>query len=112
MRSFVALMACIGCIAWVHSCEKRLLGVRLEKNNISDPVQQVPLAINPMVVTPVDDISLITATNTITLPKVATIHTKGRSLSKKESNHTAKESVMFDVAVVRGQYSLLNSLTP
>lgn len=27
MRSFVALLACIGCIAWVHSCDKRLLGV-------------------------------------------------------------------------------------
>ncbi|MBV7528860.1 hypothetical protein [Chitinophaga sp. sic0106] len=29
MRSLVALMACIGCIAWVHSCDERLLGVRV-----------------------------------------------------------------------------------
>ncbi|WP_143308318.1 hypothetical protein [Chitinophaga vietnamensis] len=33
MRSFVALMACIGCIAWIHSCEKRFLGVRTDANN-------------------------------------------------------------------------------
>ncbi|NML35999.1 hypothetical protein HHL17_02205 [Chitinophaga sp. G-6-1-13] len=29
MRSFVALLACIGCIAWVHSCDNRLLGVKV-----------------------------------------------------------------------------------
>ncbi|MBV8254500.1 MAG: hypothetical protein JO154_18005 [Chitinophaga sp.] len=29
MRSFVALMACIACIAWVHSCEKRLLSIHI-----------------------------------------------------------------------------------
>lgn len=27
MRSFIAFMACAGCIAWIHSCDKRLLGV-------------------------------------------------------------------------------------
>ncbi|WP_160714593.1 hypothetical protein [Chitinophaga solisilvae] len=42
MRSFVALMACISGIAWIHSCEKRLLGVKsalvMESNQPELPV--------------------------------------------------------------------------
>ncbi|PSL49114.1 hypothetical protein CLV51_101444 [Chitinophaga niastensis] len=117
MRSFVALMACIGCIAWVHSCDKRLLGVSLEKTNVSDQAQQLPMAIIPVAAAPVDNISLVKATisgtpTSTTLPQVVAIHAKNRSQSKKESRHAAKDSLMFDMAVVRGQYSILNSLTP
>ncbi|NIG52236.1 hypothetical protein [Chitinophaga sp. Cy-1792] len=43
MRSIVGLMACIGCIAWVHSCEKRILGVQIGR-----PYEQsIPTLVTP-----------------------------------------------------------------
>jgi hypothetical protein len=29
MRSFIAFLACTGFIAWAHSCEKRIVGVKI-----------------------------------------------------------------------------------
>ncbi|SHM32723.1 hypothetical protein SAMN05444266_107405 [Chitinophaga jiangningensis] len=43
MRSLVALMACIGCIAWVHSCDERLLGVRVG----TQPEVNIPTLASP-----------------------------------------------------------------
>ncbi|SEB05128.1 hypothetical protein SAMN05660909_04986 [Chitinophaga terrae (ex Kim and Jung 2007)] len=45
MRSFVALMTCIGCIALIHSSDKRILGVKVEKEAPSQMTEQLPVAL-------------------------------------------------------------------
>lgn len=110
MRSFVALMTCIGCIAWIHSCEKRLLGVRIEKNSITpnDQLLQLPVAILPANL-PAHYISQVTG-NTST----PAVRPKNKPRAKKQTGIASKaaDSLLFNLALVRGQYSIYNNTTP
>ena len=113
MRSFVALMTCIGCIAWIHSCEKRLLGVRLERNSITPDYQpqQLPVAILPATV-PAHYISRV-SDKTITPAPLVALHPRSRA--KKQSGkqeHPVTDSLLFNLAVVKGKYSIYNNTTP
>lgn len=109
MRSFVALMTCIGCIAWIHSCEKRLLGVRIEKNSITpnDQLIQLPVAVLPANL-PAHYISQVTDNITPVLrPKSKPRMKKQPAISSKTT-----DSLLFNLAVVKGQYSIYNNTTP
>lgn len=113
MRSFVALMTCIGCIAWIHSCEKRLLGVRLEKNNfLIDQPEQLPVAVAPAVTPAAKYISqVIPASNTIPVP---VSHSKSRPKVKKQTGNNSKaiDSLLFNQVFVRGKYTIYNNQNP
>ncbi|MEZ2441430.1 hypothetical protein AB6805_06895 [Chitinophaga sp. RCC_12] len=112
MRSFVALMTCIGCIAWIHSCEKRLLGVRLEKNNLLiDQPEQLPVAVAPTSIPAARYISqVIPATNTITVP---VSHNRRRVKAKKQAgNSMAIDSLLLNQVFVRGKYTIYNNQNP
>lgn len=50
MRSLVALMTCIGCIALIHSFDKRILGVKAEKEFPTQTIDQLPVAVYPVAV--------------------------------------------------------------
>ncbi len=43
MRSFIAFLACTGFIVWAHSCEKRIVGVKIygHKAGISESEDEV-----------------------------------------------------------------------
>lgn len=114
MRSFVALMTCIGCIAWIHSCEKRLLGVRLEKKNILiDQPEQLPLAVVPAGIPPARYISqVIPASNTIAVP---VSRNRSRPKGKKQlpnNNNGAIDSLLFNQVFVRGKYTIYSNPNP
>jgi len=110
MRSFVALMACIGCIAWIHSCEKRLLGVRIEKNGITpdDQLFELPVAVLPARL-PAHYISQVMDNIPAPAPRP-----KSKTRIKKQSGITSKttDSLLFNLAVVKGQYQIYNNTTP
>jgi hypothetical protein len=110
MRSFVALMTCIACIAWIHSCEKRLLGVRIEKNSITpnDQLLQLPVAVLPATLPP-HYISQVMDN----IPRPA-LRPKSKPRIKKQPGITRKttDSLLFNLAVVKGQYSIYNNTTP
>jgi hypothetical protein len=110
MRSFVALMACIGCIAWIHSCEKRLLGVRIEKNSITpkDQLLDLPVAVLPANL-PAHYISQVTDN----IPSPA-VRVRNKTRTKKQPGIISKttDSLLFNLAVVKGQYSIYNNTTP
>ncbi|MGO4294091.1 hypothetical protein [Chitinophaga sp. RAB17] len=111
MRSFVALMTCIGCIAWIHSCEKRLLGVRIEKNSLTpdNQLQQLPVAILPDNI-PAHYISQVTSAP-MSSPVV---RPRNKLRTKKQTGIANKttDSLLFNLAVVKGQYSIYNNTTP
>ncbi|WP_142684704.1 hypothetical protein [Chitinophaga polysaccharea] len=113
MRSFVALMTCIGCIAWIHSCEKRLLGVRLEKKNILiDQPEQLPLAVVPAGIPPARYISqVIPASNTKVVPAN---RNRNRLKVKKQvpNNNGAIDSLLFNQVFVRGKYTIYSNPNP
>ena len=109
MRSLVALMACIGCIAWIHSCEKRLLGVRIEKNGITpdDQLLQLPVAVVPAGL-PAHYISQVV--DNIPAP---VLRPKSKIRIKKQSGITkTTDSLLFNLAMVKGKYSIYNTTTP
>ncbi|HEY9259869.1 hypothetical protein [Chitinophaga sp.] len=112
MRSFVALMTCIGCIAWIHSCEKRLLGVRIEKNNITpnDQLWEPSVAVFPANLQ-ARYISQIQVMDNI---PAAVIRPKSKPRTKKQPGitHKTTDSLLFNLAVVKGQYSIYNNTTP
>lgn len=100
MRSLVALMACIGCIAWVHSCDKRLLGVHVG----TQPEENIPALASPG--SPVDNDLMIFAAadalerQAITAPvhasqlaKVYRPHSGARRPSGRTSNILLASSV-------------------
>ncbi|MET3875027.1 hypothetical protein [Chitinophaga sp. OAE865] len=113
MRSFVALMTCIGCIAWIHSCEKRLLGVRLEKKNILiDQPEQLPLAVVPAGIPPARYFSqVIPASNTKVVP---VNRNRNRLKAKKQvpNNNGAIDSLLFNQVFVRGKYTIYSNPNP
>lgn len=113
MRSFVALMTCIGCIAWIHSCEKRLLGVRIEKNNILiDQPEQLPLAIVPAGIPPARYITqVIPASNTTTTP-VSRNRNRPKVKKQPARNNGAIDSLLFNQVLVRGKYTIYSSPNP
>lgn len=43
MRSFIAFLACTGFIVWAHSCEKRIVGVKIygHKPGVSEQEDEV-----------------------------------------------------------------------
>lgn len=112
MRSFVALMTCIGCIAWIHSCEKRLLGVRLENNNTPiDQPQQLPVAVLPAAI-PASYISLVSTAPRVLSGPVS--HNRSRPRAKKQSGkrYPGADSLLFNQALVKGQYTIYKNSTP
>ncbi|MEI3801572.1 MULTISPECIES: hypothetical protein [unclassified Chitinophaga] len=113
MRSFVALMTCIGCIAWIHSCEKRLLGVRLEKNNLLiDQPEQLPLAVAPVSTPAARYISqVIPASNTIAVP-VSRNRSRPKAKKQTVNNSKAIDSLLFNQVFVRGKYTIYNNQNP
>lgn len=113
MRSFVALMTCIGCIAWIHSCEKRLLGVRIEKKNILiDQPEQLPLAIVPAGIPPARYISqVIPAPNTAIIP-VSRNRNRPKVKKQPPNNNGAVDSLLFNQVFVRGKYTIYSNQNP
>jgi hypothetical protein len=116
MRSFVALMTCIGCIAWIHSCEKRLLGVRLEKNNLLiDQPEQLPIAVAPPAGIPaaryISQVVPASNSNTTLAP---VNHNRSRPKVKKQTGNNSKaiDSLLFNQVFVRGKYTIYNNQNP
>ncbi|MFY0253194.1 hypothetical protein ACDQ55_04485 [Chitinophaga sp. 30R24] len=111
MRSFVALMTCISCIAWIHSCEKRLLGVTPDNktnNVLSEGVPQLPVTVLPAKL-PAHYISF---ENEMSTPSPSgTQRTKKQQVAMVSRHKT--DSALYSRALVRGQYMLeLNTNTP
>ncbi|MBO9731889.1 MAG: hypothetical protein J7623_24825 [Chitinophaga sp.] len=106
MRSLVALMTCIGCIAWIHSCEKRLLGVRIEKNNIPryDQPQQLPVASLPHNLPP-HYISGVVG-NAVT--SVAYVSHNRAKRPKKQTSRKAEPSLL-NLAWAKNPYTIYNT---
>ncbi|SEW07212.1 hypothetical protein [Chitinophaga arvensicola] len=112
MRSFVALMTCVGCIAWIHSCEKRLLGVRLEKNlSPIDQPQQLPVAVLPAAL-PANYISLVSSTPHTINPPVSHSRTRPRTKKQPSGRYPGSDSALFNQALVKGQYTIYKNSTP
>ncbi|TWF44501.1 hypothetical protein FHW36_101421 [Chitinophaga polysaccharea] len=109
MRSFVALMTCIACIAWIHSCEKRLLGVRLEKNNENKVVPSPEIYVK--MESPARPASYIAHTaSLVTLP---TNPPRIRSHAKKPDHAPrAYDSLLFRQALAKGKYFQYNNNIP
>ncbi len=105
MRSFVALMACIGCIIWVHSCETRLLGVHvgMQPQSLSD------LAANngnnhPLPIVTVDDRSVNTQASLQTEPIKLAAYNKPktkRHLIGKSAITPRLDSSFFNAMVIK-----------
>lgn len=109
MRSFVALMTCIACIAWIHSCEKRLLGVRLEKNNENKVAPSPEIYVTTEA--PAKPVSYIAhAASLVTLP-VNPPRLRSRA---KKPDHAPKayDSLLFRQALAKGKYSQYNYNIP
>lgn len=106
MRSFVALMTCIGCIAWIHSCEKRLLGVRIEKNNIPryDLPQQLPVAILPQNIPP----HYISGIGSNTIATTAYVSHSRTKRPKKQASRKA-ESSLLNLAWAKNPHTIYNT---
>ena len=109
MRSFVALMTCIGCIAWIHSCDKRLLGVQLENNNPANQPAPLPVVIVvPAVAAPVpaDGVPVVGANNSL-----------APGFRGKKAGRPGKQAISglsatpfrFNLALVRGPYAMYTS---
>jgi hypothetical protein len=115
MRSFVALMTCIGCIAWIHSCEKRLLGVRLEdKNLINNQAQPLPVAVTPATaIAPALSVSLVTIpAQEASLVAAAIRRSKKRLKKRVDTENIATDSMLFTNALVRGRFTVFPVNTP
>lgn len=104
MRSFVALMTCIGCIAWIHSCDKRLLGVQLENDKPADQPQQPPI----VVVVPAD------ASPVYRIPSAGASASLAAEIPGKKLTRPGKQAISslaatplrFNLALVRGSYAM------
>ncbi|CAL1520925.1 hypothetical protein [Chitinophaga sp. MM2321] len=117
MRSFVALIVCIACIAWVHSFDKRLLGVNSDAS-FGENQQQLPVDVVPAAVAFVPASALqqnmtpATVTN-IMIPVVAVTRSKTTRLKKKRSGFIpVKDSSRYDFVVVKRPGLLMSTLTP
>jgi hypothetical protein len=107
MRSFVALMTCIGCIAWIHSCDKRLLGVQLENNNTANQPAPLPVVIVvPAVAAPVDGIPVVSANNSLA-PGFG--GKKTARPGKQAISSLSATPLRFNLALVRGPYAMYTS---
>ncbi|MGN7822034.1 hypothetical protein ACTJJB_18020 [Chitinophaga sp. 22536] len=109
MRSFVALLACIGCIAWVHSCDKRLLGVKASAISAEGqlPVDMpsfssIPVAV-PQKVIPA------------TIRQVSAVHKPMVKPAVAKKHHTAvvqADSLWNSLVIGKRAAFLMNNLTP
>ncbi|MCW3462236.1 hypothetical protein [Chitinophaga nivalis] len=115
MRSIAAFMACIGCIAWLHSCDRRLLGVKPEFRE-SGKIPLPPVTIQPAPtpqLLPVD----VNSPGT-TYPGLPTVTATGKITStrpEKKNNNIRKSNIIPSlphVIIVKTQPVLINSLTP
>ena len=109
MRSFVALMTCIGCIAWIHSCDKRLLGVQLENDKVADQPQQLPIVVIAPAAVPVYDIPVVSTS--VTFAPVVRNKNKGRS-RKQVISSLSTTPLRFNLALVRGPYAMYANTAP
>jgi transcription initiation factor TFIID subunit TAF12 len=109
MRSFVALMTCIGCIAWIHSCEKRLLGVRVENNSII-PNYQLPVAVVP----PSLPAHYISRSMDNTSRPTPLVRTRNRNRVKKQATTAdyKADALLFNLASVKGQSPIYSNINP
>ncbi|RFS23236.1 hypothetical protein DVR12_09455 [Chitinophaga silvatica] len=96
MRSFVALMTCIGCIALIHSFDKRIVGVTTEKENSIQTIQQLPVAVFPVTI-PAQYIK--TAEKALVAPVV---YAKKINIgTRKRSTKTKNDSLKNNLALIR-----------
>lgn len=112
MRSFVALMACIGCIAWVHSCDKRLLGVKINSSSDRDlqlPVDVPSIADHQPVVIP---IPVYTAAVKVTAPATRVNPATGRFIKRSRNITIVTDSLLNEMAITKRPGLLMNTLTP
>lgn len=87
MRSFVALMACIGCIAWIHSCEKRFLGVRTDANS-DGTLSSAPFVNNKPLEVPVVAVSdKRTGNNEAQIPAHSAVMVKNMPAARHSRQH-------------------------
>jgi hypothetical protein len=114
MRSFVTLIACIGCIAWVHSLDKRLLGVK-PAGYTDEHQQQLPIDVIPQMAT----MAPIVPARQHILPQITTgittarLHHKSSHTTKRiPIAHAVKDSLTANVAVLKHPGFLLTTLNP
>ncbi|RAJ85654.1 hypothetical protein CLV59_102359 [Chitinophaga dinghuensis] len=105
MRSFVALMACIGCIVWVHSCETRLLGVHVgiqpqSLSNLTASTGNSP----SLPIVAVDDRSITTQGALQTEPNKLAANIKSKTkhrFTRKTTNTPNLDSSFFNAMVIK-----------
>ncbi|HVI48507.1 MAG TPA: hypothetical protein VM802_26805 [Chitinophaga sp.] len=117
MRSFATLLACIGCIAWAHSYDYRLLGVK-SAVNAENPAQlpvdvatvpapslntSAPTVIQPLQVTPEIKSKM---------PAIASSRNRGKHVRKAKPHRLLGDSLLNNIAVVRRSGLLLENLNP
>lgn len=110
MRSFVALLACIGCIAWVHSCDKRLLGVKAAA--MSGDSQQLPVDLPSFSSIPVA--APVKTVMAVAQPEPAVHKVAARVVTSKKHHSSAAQADSLWNSLVLGKRAafLMNNLTP
>ncbi|MBC9910754.1 hypothetical protein [Chitinophaga varians] len=109
MRSFVALLACIGCIAWVHSCDKRLLGVTVP---VVSGEGQLPVDLPSFGSIPVAVPQKVVTT---TIRQVSAVHKAPVRPAVTRKHHAAivqADSLWNSLVLGKRAAFLMNSLTP
>ncbi|WP_212000602.1 hypothetical protein [Chitinophaga sp. HK235] len=109
MRSFIALMACIGCIAWVHSCDKRLLGVKVTRN--TGGILQLPVDV-PAIASNQEAPQKILATASRPAPAVHTAPSKPTIAKKRHHAVPPADSLWNGLVASKHSNFLLNNLIP
>lgn len=96
MRSFVALMTCIGCIALIHSFDKRIVGVKTQAVTPVKTLQpQLPVAVFPVTI-PAQEMKTEKAQ---VVP--ATYSKKVSAISKRKIARIKKDSLHENLAFIR-----------
>lgn len=110
MRSFVALLACIGCIAWVHSCDKRLLGVKV--SGVSGEDRQLPVDVPAF-----SNIPVVAPQKVVTAPvqRMTTVHKPAARPAIAKKHYAAviqADSLWNSLVLGKRAAFLMNNLTP
>lgn len=110
MRSFVALLACIGCIAWVHSCDKRLLGVKVPVS--SGEGHQLPVDIPSFSSIPVAAPQKVVAATIRQEPAVHKVVVRPAVARKHNTAIVQADSLWNSLVLGKRAAFLMNNLTP
>ena len=97
MRSFVALMTCIGCIALIHSFDKRIVGVKTQEVTPVKTLQPpLPVAVFPVTI-PVQEMK----TEKAQVVPAAVYTKKVSTISKRKIAKIQKDSLHENLAFIR-----------